>query len=81
MQEHYKLNTPLAIDEPLQPRRKEAKKDLIDEWVEPAATEEPVSQIEENVSQPKLRGSLADSVAKNQPDSKQPVRKTGPTRI
>jgi hypothetical protein len=79
MQDHYKLNTPIAVDEPPQPRRKEVKKDLVDEWVEPAV-EEP-QQITPEPVQPKLRGSLADSVAKNQPAVKPPVKKSGPSRI
>jgi hypothetical protein len=79
MQDHYKLNTPLAVDEPPQPRRKEVKKDLVDEWVEPAV-EEP-QQITPEPVQPKLRGSLADSVAKNQPAVKPPVKRSGPSRI
>jgi hypothetical protein len=81
MQEHYKLNTPMAIDQPPQPRRKEVKKDLTDEWVEPIVAFESTAPIEEEIAQPKLRGSLADTVAKNQPTTKTPVRKTGPTRI
>jgi hypothetical protein len=79
MQDHYKLNTPIAVDEPPQPRRKEVKKDLVDEWVEPAV-EEP-QQITPEPVQPKLRGSLADSVAKNQPAVKPPVKRSGPSRI
>jgi len=79
MQDHYKLNTPLAVDEPPQPRRKEVKKDLVDEWIEPAV-EEP-QQITPEPVQPKLRGSLADSVAKNQPAVKPPVKRSGPSRI
>jgi hypothetical protein len=79
MQDHYKLNTPLAVDEPPQPRRKEVKKDLVDEWVEPAV-EEPQQITPESV-QPKLRGSLADSVAKNQATVKPPVKRSGPSRI
>jgi len=79
MQDHYKLNTPIAVDEPPQPRRKEVKKDLVDEWVEPAV-EEP-HEITPQLVQPKLRGSLADSVSKNQPAVKPPVKKSGPSRI
>ena len=82
MQDHYKLNTPLAVDEPPQPRRREVKKDLVDEWVEPAVEEpqEVVAQPTQPV-QPKLRGSLADSVAKNQPAVKPAVKRSGPSRI
>lgn len=79
MNEHYKLNTPMAIDEPPQPRRREAAKDLTDDWVEPAIEQVPVAETVE--PQPKLRGSLADSVAKNQPVGKPVPKRTGPSRI
>ena len=82
MQDHYKLNTPLAVDEPPQPKKRETKKDLVDEWVEPVQPESELP-IEEAAStpRPKLRGSLADSVAKNQPVTKAPVKRSGPSRI
>lgn len=80
MQEHYKLNTPLAIDQPPQPRQREIKKDLTDEWVEPVASIESEPEVDDSM-QPKLRGSLADTIAKSQPAVKTPVKKTGPTRI
>ena len=82
MQDHYKLNTPLAVDEPPQPKKRETKKDLVDEWVEPVQPESELP-VEEAAStpQPKLRGSLADSVAKNQPVTKAPAKRSGPSRI
>lgn len=81
MSDHYKLNTPLAIDEPPQPRRREVVKDMTDDWVEPVTevAEQPASNEAE--AQPKLRGSLADSVAKNQPVGKPVPKRTGPSRI
>jgi hypothetical protein len=82
MQDHYKLNTPLAVDEPPQPRRREVKKDLVDDWVEPAVEEpQEVAAQPAQPIQPKLRGSLADSVSKNQPTTKVPVKRPGPSRI
>jgi hypothetical protein len=82
MQDHYKLNTPLAVDEPPQPRRREVKKDLVDDWVEPAVEEpQEVAVQPAQPVQPKLRGSLADSVAKNQPAEKPAVKRSGPSRI
>jgi hypothetical protein len=82
MQDHYKMNTPLAVDEPPQPRKREVKKDLVDEWVEPIQPESelPVAEAS-STPQPKLRGSLADSIAKNQPTTKVPVKRSGPSRI
>lgn len=83
MHDHYKLNTPLAVDEPPQPRKREVKKDLVDEWVEPVVAEvaQPQDLVPEPVAQPKLRGSLADSISKNQPASKPVPKRTGPSRI
>jgi hypothetical protein len=81
MNDHYKLNTPMAIDEPAQPRRRETKKDLVDDWVEPAVEPMLESADESESVQPKLRGSLADSVAKNQPVGKPVPKRTGPSRI
>jgi len=78
MQDHYKLNTPIAVDQPPQPRQREVKKDLVDEWVEPAIEETAVPTEPER---PKLRGSLADSISKNQPTEKAPVKRSGPSRI
>ena len=79
MNDHYKLNTPLAIDEPPQPRRRETAKDLTDDWVEPVVESAPVEEAAE--PQPRLRGSLADSVAKSQPVGKPVPKRTGPSRI
>lgn len=79
MNDHYKLNTPMAIDEPPQPRRRETAKDLTDNWVEPVV--EQASVAETSDPQPKLRGSLADSVAKSQPVGKPVPKRTGPSRI
>ena len=83
MQDHYKLNTPLAVDEPPQPRKREVKKDLVDDWVEPVVQEssDTPEMIQDTTPQPKLRGSLADSVAKNQPAAKPVPKRTGPSRI
>lgn len=80
MQDHYKLNTPIAVDEPPQPRKREVKKDLVDEWVEPSKSDDEIVP-EVTDTQPKLRGSLADSVAKNQPVGKPIPKRTGPSRI
>lgn len=80
MQDHYKLNTPIAVDAPPQPRKREVKKDLVDEWVEPAVSEQD-EVVATTPVQPKLRGSLADSVAKNQPVEKPVAKRTGPSRI
>jgi len=63
MQDYYKLNTPVAQDNPPQPQqRTEQKKDLTDEWEEPevTSTENPVT---DGAPRPKLRGSLADALA------------------
>lgn len=83
MQDHYKLNTPIAVDSQPQPKKRESRKDLVDEWVEPVApvvVEEQTPAAQPQV-QPKLRGSLADSIAKNQPLEKPAVKRTGPSRI
>jgi hypothetical protein len=79
MQDHYKLNNQIAVDDPPQPRKREVKKDMVDEWVEPINEEIP--EVPQTSVQPKLRGSLADSVAKNQPIIKAPVKRSGPSRI
>lgn len=81
MQDHYKLNTPIAVDSPPQPRKRETQKDLVDEWIEPVAPKVEESPAPVAVQQPKLRGSLADSVAKNQPAEKPVPKRTGPSRI
>ena len=57
MQDYYKLNTPVAQDNPPQPRQHtQPKKELVDDWVEP--TLEPV----ETKTRPMVRGSLASAV-------------------
>jgi hypothetical protein len=62
MQDYYKLNTPVAVNQPGQSRPKEVKKQLEDDWIEPEVVEQ---EVAEEPDQPKLRGSLADSIAKN----------------
>jgi hypothetical protein len=82
MADYYKLNTPVAVDNPPVSHKKEVKKDLLDDWVEPAFVQENTTTPETPAeSKPKLRGSLADSVAKNKPQEKEEPKKTGPTRI
>jgi hypothetical protein len=78
MQDYYKLNTPVAVNQPGQSRPKEVKKQLEDDWIEPEVTEQ---EVAEEPDQPKLRGSLADSIAKNKPADKAAPKKTGPQRI
>jgi hypothetical protein len=78
MSDYYKLNTPVATDEVPQSHRREVKKDLTDDWVEPVVSIEDTAAEEER---PMLRGSLADSVAKSQPQPKEQPKKTGPSRI
>ena len=61
MKDYYKLNTPVAQDNPPQPKQHtENKKDLIDDWVEPVP--------EEPKTRPLVRGSLAATVGKTQAD-------------
>lgn len=84
MADYYKLNTPVATD--LKPAPRETpKRDLVDDWVEPAVVPESNNQIESKIEQPvptkPLRGSLANSVAKTQPPKDPEPKKTGPTRI
>lgn len=83
MADYYKLNTPVASDYVPMPRET-PKRDMIDDWVEPASTkqeiEQPVTEEAVSVNKP-LRGSLASSVAKTQPPRDPEPKKTGPTRI
>lgn len=79
MNDYYKLNTPTAIDQPIQPHVVSQKKDILDEWVEPVNEEESVEPT--IVEKPQLRGSLADSIAKTKPQEKETPKKTGPSRI
>lgn len=85
MNEYYKLNTPVAIDVPPQPHETRTRKDLVDDWVEPAietSVQEELSIEQSTQPEPsKLRGSLADSIAKNKPTDKEVPKKTGPSRI
>lgn len=81
MADYYKLNTPVASDYIPMPRET-PKKDLVDDWVEPAL-ENPVAETKEEPQQSvrPLRGSLASSVAKTQPPKEPEPKKSGPTRI
>ena len=85
MNEYYKLNTPVAIDVPPQPHETRTKKDLVDDWVEPAIEEtldsDSTTDLSTQPEKPTLRGSLADSIAKNKPQEKEVPKKTGPSRI
>jgi hypothetical protein len=81
MADYYKLNTPVASDYIPVPREA-AKRDIIDDWVEPAAaTQEPEVEDQAPTGTRPLRGSLASSVAKTQPPRDPEPKKTGPTRI
>lgn len=80
MSDYYKLNTPVATDLVATPREA-TKKDLVDDWVEPATVDEPESKIEQPVATKPLRGSLASSVANTQLPKQPEPKKTGPTRI
>ena len=88
MSEYYKLNTPTAIDHPIHPHQVSVGKDLVDDWLEPVITETsnpPPPETEASTppaeKQPLLRGSLADTVAKNKPAEKEEPKKSGPSRI
>jgi len=81
MADYYKLNTPVAVDVPLESHRKEKKKMLDDEWEEPIVEVVQSSQDIEQENKSVLRGSLADSVSKNKIADKQEPNKTGPSRI
>lgn len=80
MADYYKLNTPVATDRMPMPRE-EPKRDLVDDWVEPAVLKEPEPKTEQPVATKPLRGSLASSVAKTQLPQDEEPKKTGPTRI
>lgn len=87
MSEYYKLNTPTAIDNPPQPRKTTNKKDLVDDWIEPAIHEDEPENTSSDPStnpveekKPSLRGSLANSVSKNKFEKEEP-KKSGPSRI
>jgi hypothetical protein len=79
MSDYYKLNTPVATDRVPMPREAQ-KKDLVDDWVEPAVIKEETKAEEPTPVKP-LRGSLANSVAKTQLPKDPEPKKTGPTRI
>lgn len=84
MADYYKLNTPVATD--LKPVSRETpKRDLVDDWIEPAVILEPKDQFEVNVDESppikSLRGSLANSVSKTQPPKEPVPKKSGPSRI
>ena len=85
MNDYYKLNTPVAVDNPPQPHQVNAKKDLMDDWVEPTTPEIEEENTDTTTSpiteKPVLRGSLADSIAKNKPAEKEVPKKAGPSRI
>lgn len=82
MADYYKLNTPVATDR-MPVARETPKKDLVDDWVEPAIFEPEISAqpVQETAPTRPLRGSLASSVAKTQPPKEEEPKKTGPTRI
>jgi hypothetical protein len=80
MADYYKLNTPVATDR-MPVAREAPKKDLVDDWVEPAQPKEVEININEPTPTKPLRGSLASSVAKTQLPKEPEPKKTGPTRI
>jgi hypothetical protein len=81
MSDYYKLNTPVATDRVPVPREA-VKKDLVDDWVEPAVVKEEVeNKIDDSMAVKPLRGSLANSVAKTQLPKEEEPKKTGPSRI
>ena len=81
MADYYKLNTPVATDRVPVPREA-VKKDLVDDWVEPAVVKEEVeNKIDDSMAVKPLRGSLANSVAKTQLPKEEEPKKTGPSRI
>lgn len=80
MSDYYKLNTPVAVDVPPQPHKREVKKDLTDDWLEPTPVIE--EEVKPETQKPALRGSLADAVAKTQiKTTPEPTKKSGPSRI
>lgn len=83
MSEYYKLNTPVATDNVPRSHKKETKRDLVDDWVEPVVEQSEPELIPEIVepAKPVIRGSLAGSIAKTQPATPPEPKKTGPSRI
>lgn len=77
MQEYYKLNTPVAQDNPPQPKQRTAppKKDLTDDWEEPDTE---VKKEEVPQTRPMVRGSLAQTVTKTVPTEEHNIDKTPP---
>ena len=66
MKDYYKLNTPVAQDNPPQPKQNTAtKKELVDDWVEPVQEE---VEPEPPKTRPMVRGSLASTVGKTKGD-------------
>jgi len=81
MADYYKLNTPVATDLVATPREA-TKKDLVDDWVEPAVVKEEIeNKTDDSMAVKPLRGSLANSVAKTQLPKEEEPKKTGPSRI
>ena len=77
MQEYYKLNTPVATDNP--PQSKEPvnnKKELVDDWVEPA----PDVTAEEPKTRPMIRGSLGSAVTETKADQDLVPKKPEPPK-
>ena len=86
MADYYKLNSPVAVDKEIEPRQREVKKDLTEDWVEPAFALDNNDETSENTlnsqpAEPRLRGNLADAISKNKLAEKEVPKKPGPSRI
>ena len=88
MADYYKLNSPVAVDREIEPRQRGVKKDLVEDWVETVVAADTTEQETPETNpepqqpvQPRLRGNLADAVAKNKPAEKEVPKKSGPQRI
>ena len=86
MADYYKLNSPVAVDKEIEPRQREVKKDLTEDWVEPAFALDTNDETSENTlnsqpAEPRLRGNLADAISKNKLAEKEVPKKPGPSRI
>lgn len=86
MADYYKLNSPVAVDKEIEPRQREVKKDLTEDWVEPASALDTNDETSENTlnlqpAEPRLRGNLADAISKNKLAEKEVPKKPGPSRI
>ena len=83
MADYYKLNTPVATDYVPESHKRAPKKDLTDDWVEVAADVDENTDPAPTTDPQKrpLRGSLADSVAKNKPPEQEQPVESGPQRI